>query len=460
MHTGKICSISIFNKKFYLNAVNGFLESLAENHKNKNNERFSNFKEAVIKILELRIDNAYPGCDGIINIDIYLTEDYIEISINDKGIPCWIDDFKSEKVDSIGMENLGKDGQRIFVRMYLMNKIVFKEPDPYPEMKVLDTNISIKRVETEQDVLEAIRCIYSEYGYSYSYQKFYYVDSFMNSIKKNKIMSFLAVNEHGQTAGHFALVFSDKFKNMPEISTVVTRKEFRGLGLFAKFMDYSIELGKANNFRALMGQPVAFHPMSQKAFIKAGFTATSLLLSYINAEIESEYNKNNQRLDLFASIKILDESACSVIYPPEEIKLFIENIFKKANYSYEIGGRTSKAKETQINVHTSRHLKTTRIILSSADDFFERILRETVKDSIKNKLDMVELMISLNDPSCEYAYEIAKKCDFKLSGILPGSETADYIIMQLLLSSDYDYDCLIAVGDYEDLKNEIVELNK
>mgnify|MGYP002512756387 CR=1 FL=1 len=94
----------------------------------------------------------------------------------------------------------------------------------------------------------------------------------------------------------------------------------------------------------------------------------------------------------------------------------LENIFKKANYSYEIGGRTSKAKETQINVHTSRHLKTTRIILSSADDFFERILRETVKDSIKNKLDMVELMISLNAPSCEYAYEIAKKCPTSTGG--------------------------------------------
>ena len=358
------------------------------------------------------------------------------------------------------MENLGKDGQRIFVRMYMLNMIVFKEPDPFPEMQVLDTNISIKRVETEKDVLEAIRCIYSEYGYSYSYQKFYYVESFMNAIKKKEIMSFLAVNEHGQTAGHFALLFSDKFKNMPEISTVVTRKEFRGLGLFAKFMDYSIELGKANNFRALMGQPVAFHSMSQKAFIKAGFTATSLLLSYINAEIESEYNKNKQRMDLFAAVKILDESACGVIYPPEEIKSFIENILTKANYNYQIGAKAAKAKETQINVHTSRHLKMTRIILSAADDFFERVLRETVKDSIKNKLDMIELMISLNTPSCEFAYRIAKKCDFKISGILPGSEIADYIIMQLLLASDYDYDSLIAVGDYEDLKNEIIDLNK
>lgn len=460
MLTGKICSISILNKNFYINAIMSFLDSLADNHKNIDNGRYLCFKEAVKEILILRVENAYPGCDGVINIDLSLTEDYIEISVNDKGVPFWIDAFQSDKVDSVGMENLGKDGQRIFVRMDILNKIEFKEPEPYPEIQVLDTNISIKPVLTEQDVLEAIRCIYSEYGYTYSYQKFYYIDSFMNAIKKKEIMSFLAVNEHGQTAGHFALVFSDSLKNMPEISTVVTRKEFRGLGLFAKFMDYCMELGKEHNFRAFMGQPVAFHPMSQKAFIKSGFTASALLLSYIDADIESEYNKNKQRLDLFSSIKILDNSACSVIYPPKDLFYFIDKIFKNANYNYRIGGVSMQGKETQITVNTNRHLKMTRIILSSADEFFEKVLRETVKDSIKNKNDMIELMISLNEPSCEYAYEIAKKCKFRLSGILPGSETADYIIMQLLLSSDYHYDHLVTVGDYEELTKDIIELNK
>ena len=131
----------------------------------------------------------------------------------------------------------------------------------------------------------------------------------MTLIKNKEIMSFLAVNDHGQTAGHFLLAFSDLYKNMPEVSTVVVKKEFRGLGLFAKFMDYCDEIGKEHGFRALMGQPVTFHPMSQKAFLRAGYTATSLLMSYINPEIESEYNKDGERLGLSVSVKMLDEDA-------------------------------------------------------------------------------------------------------------------------------------------------------
>lgn len=460
MLSGKICSLSILNRKFYINAVMNFIDSLAENHKHIDKDRYNRFRDAISDLLKLRIENAYPGSEGIINIDISLTEDYVEISINDKGVPFWMDSFQSETVDCLGMENLGKDGQRIFARMDILNKIIFKKPEPYPEIQVLDTNISIKPVKTKSDALEAIRCIYSEYGYSYSYQKFYYIDSFINAIEKNEIMSFLAVNEHGQTAGHFALVFSDTLKNMPEISTVVTRKEFRGLGLFSKFMDYCMELGKTNNFRALMGQPVAFHPMSQKSFIKAGFTATSLLLAYINSEIESEYNKNKQRLDLFVGIKILDKSAQSVIYPPETLKPFIEKIFKKANYNYKIGDLNTLSDATQIFVNTNRHLKTTKILLTSAGMDFEKMLRDTVKDSIQNKNDMIELMISLNEPSCEYAYNVAKNCNFKLSGILPGSETADYLIMQMLISSDYNYNQLVTVGDYEELTKDVIDLNR
>ena len=126
MLSGKICSLSILNKKFYINAVMSFIDSLAENHKHIDKDRYNRFRDTISDLLKLRIENAYPGSEGIINIDISLTEDYVEISINDKGVPFWMDSFQSETVDCLGMENLGKDGQRIFARMDILNKIIFK----------------------------------------------------------------------------------------------------------------------------------------------------------------------------------------------------------------------------------------------------------------------------------------------------------------------------------------------
>ena len=130
--------------------------------------------------------------------------------------------------------------------------------------QALDANIRIREVQTEQDVIEAIRCIYHEYGYSYSYEKLYYVDNFMDLIRKGQLRSFLAVNDHGQIAGHFALAFSEEFPRMPEIATVVINRQFRGMKLFSTFIEHSLQVAAQMKMRAVMGQPTAFHPMSQR----------------------------------------------------------------------------------------------------------------------------------------------------------------------------------------------------
>ncbi len=472
----KLASIEIQNRKFYINAVLNFLDSVVSNHQNFEFGRYNRLRYVVGEILETRIKKAYPNSNGTIVVDFFLSNDCFEVSIKDKGIPAWTDFSYSKNLDitdknslrnyvldlwmdDIGMEKLGKDGQRIYVRMNLLHHLEFKTPKPYEEIEVLDTNISIKPVETVEDAIEAIRCIYSEYGYSYSYEKLYYIDSFMNMLKNKELMSFLAVNEHGQTAGHFALAFSDTFKNMPEISTVVTRKEFRGLGLFAKFMNYCMELGKKNGYRALMGQPVAFHPMSQKAFLKSDFTATSLLLAYIGSDIESEYNKDNKRLDLFASVKLLDESAKSTAYPPTELKPFVDKVYKKLGWDYKLCDDFNLQDNTEINIDHNNSLKSTKIVVEGVSDDIEEILTDIVKDSIHRKHEMIEMLISLNNPSCEYCYNAAKKCNFVFSGIIPGGENSDYLVMQMLIGTDCHYDHLVTVGDFEELKTDIIALN-
>ena len=478
MKKRKIAALEISNRNFYISAVLNFFDAIAARHTTHEFSRYNRLRYVTGEILKRRIEKAYPGADGIITVEFYLTEEYIEVSVKDKGVPAWAD-FSYDKehidvsdkekmqnfildvmVDGFGMEKLGKEGQRIFVRMNLLNKIAFRAPEPYAETEVMDTNITIKPVNTYEDAIEAIRCIYSEYGYSYSYEKLYYIESFMNAIKNKEIMSFLAVNEHGQTAGHFALAFSDTFKNMPEISTVVIRKEFRGLGLFAKFMDYSMELGQELGFRALMGQPVAFHPFSQKAFLRSEFTATAVLLAYIDSAIESEYNKNNERLDLFASVKLLDNSIHSVLYPPEEICSFTQGVFERMGMSYELKGEAVLAENTEISIETSSRMKSTKMIIMAAGDDLEQMLRDAVKDSIRGRNEMIEVFISLNDPSCSHAYDCAKRCGFAFSGILPGGETADYIVMQMLVGADCSYCQLVTVGEFEELTNNIVEINK
>ena len=108
--------------------------------------------------------------------ELSIVDDYLEVSVRDKGVPQWIDfsydehlissdtenfqKFVLDKcIDCVGLEKLGKDGQRVYVRQKIRNPINFETPQPYELTKPLDTNITIKAVETQEDAIEAIRCI-------------------------------------------------------------------------------------------------------------------------------------------------------------------------------------------------------------------------------------------------------------------------------------------------------------
>ena len=477
MENKKIATLEISNNRLFIPAVLSFIDSLISQHRDYDIARCNQLRFIMTRMLLNRIENAYPNSKGMLAVELSIVDDYLEISVRDKGVPLWVDfsydehlissdtetfqKFVLDKcIDIAGVEKLGKNGQRVFVRQKIHNPFKFEAPRPYSETKPLDTNITIKPVVTEQDAIEAIRCIYSEYGYSYAYEKLYYVDNLKRMIEDGELMSFLAVNEHGQTAGHFALAFSDLFKNMPELSTVVTRREFRGLGLFAKFIDYAEKIAKEKGIRAIMAQPVAFHPISQKAFLRSGYTATSLLLSYISSDIESEYNKNDERLDLFACIKMLDEDATAVFYPPCEIKDFVAKVCEKSGLKAEFKDDKHLALHTIVRIEDNVPLKMKRIILSEAGEDVEKTIKDTLADSVRRKHEMLELFISLRHPSCEEAYTVAKKCRFTLSGILPGAENDDYIIMQLLIKSVRSYDQLVTVGEFEELTQDIKALTE
>lgn len=471
MEMEKVASLEIWNDTSYVNPVMSFLDAMASQF-GADILRYNRLRFVLCGMLRIRIETSYPGERGLLYVELYRSQMEFEISIRDKGVPGWQDfSYDLEQVindemalrnyvldqcvDGIGIEKLGKEGQRIYVRQRIRKSIEFKKPEPYQQMEVLDQNISIRPVETEQDAIEAIRCIYSEYGYSYSYENLYYVDSFLRAVRDGQFLSFLAVNEHGQTAGHFALSFSELFKDMPEISSVVIRKEFRGLKLFTKFVDHCVKIGGERHFRALMGQPVAYHTASQKVVASAGFTATSLLMSYIASDLESEYNKG-ERLDLCASVLIMDEEARSAVYPPRELIPFIRKMYDRLGWKYEICEEDHPARSTKIKIQDNSVLRMTRIVLEEAGEDLAQLLRDTVRDVIHKKNEMIELMISLNSPSCACGYRAARECEFAVSGVIPGGGNGDYLLMQLLPGEEFDYDRLVLFGEFEELRDDII----
>ena len=138
MERKKIASLEIYNNDAYIMPVLHFLDSIIMSNKNLDYTRYLQLQFVVGKILALRIKRAYPNSKGSITVELFLTDAYIEVSIRDKGVPGWqelsydiarvdnnIEDFEKMVIDKytdgFGMEKLGKDGQRIFIRKNIIN---------------------------------------------------------------------------------------------------------------------------------------------------------------------------------------------------------------------------------------------------------------------------------------------------------------------------------------------------
>ena len=180
-----------------------------------------------------------------------------------------------------------------------------------------------------------------------------------------------------------------------------------------------------------------------------------MLLSYINSDNESEYNENGERLDLFACVKIVDQSASCTIYPPKEIWDFTAEIYKNLGLKAELADTGSETYESRITIEENCILNMRRVIIYESGDDIKSLIEDAVKNAIHHKNEMIELLISLRNPSCSNTYNAAKDCRFILSGLLPGGENDDYIVMQLLLRSPRRYDQLVTEGGFEKLTNDI-----
>ena len=73
----------------------------------------------------------------------------------------------------------------------------------YPEEKLLDANITVRKTAEENDeIIKVIECIYAAYGYSYGRAKLYNLDNFRSLLKSGDFYSYIAVNESRQVLAH------------------------------------------------------------------------------------------------------------------------------------------------------------------------------------------------------------------------------------------------------------------
>lgn len=467
----QLVNLSFINHERYLPATLDLIGKTAK-ALGLPHEKVNNLVLVAEELILRRLKNAFEK-RGYLTMELACNEKEFEFSLQDKGTPYWSVAAKigelvynpklSDKsydqirqmVDFIGTEFLGLAGQKTIIRMNIP-RVEIRERT-FSENKPKDLNFHIIEVTSEQEILQAELCIWDEYGYSYSFEKFYQPPLLKETIESGEIRSYLVLNEHGEVAGHYALMFSRNHPGLPELASVVVRHNFRRYGVFSMMMAHGVEQAQKLGYPALLTKPVLYHTATQHVATKLGFVPTAVAFDHLFDKVESEYN-HGKRLSVACSVLLFQEKAAT-LYAPVELQPLIEQIYQKLGKDYQFVLEESKSLNETSCVRSDSDCLTQSggITVEVIGKDFAAIIKEIDRDFTARKIEVVEALLPLEKTGCQEGYRLLKELGYFFTGVIPGGVTGDLLMMQKVITALPSCEGIVTEAPYTELVTAILK---
>lgn len=325
--------------------------------------------------------------------------------------------------------------------------------------ELLDREFSCRLVENnEEDIIRALNCIYSHYGYNYLHQGLYDLDYFSEVLENGRFVAAVAENEHDQVMGFGALDAHPWFPGLMEMGGLVANPLARGNGIGDMLDDYRIEIGRNKGIKGLFSTPVMPNPVSQKLLSRHGFIPTGMYFHAGGPASLGDSGDGIHPMDCGFSVYIYDKDTVHRIFAPEECKEFIENVYDEVGLKYEIPEINSKpASETKMffNHEIKENLLEVKIS-DIGNDYTERI-EELPLDMNDKEVEAIMLLMNMGDPMCPECYEYLRNRGFIFTGLIPGGD--DELMIMEYLKYDIDKDAIAIRPDYKVIMDRVLKIS-
>jgi serine/threonine-protein kinase RsbW len=425
------------------------------------------------------IKNAFaPHEESSIDITFLRRPDGIEITIHDMGLPydpnmapsydpaqsIFDQDMEGlgnfliqQSVNEYAFHNLGIKGKEMVLVKYFDTPCIIEESPPAepeiakpPEKKDrphIDFDI---RTMKPEEAIEVCRCIYDSYGYSYANENIYYPERVAAMNESGKLKSAVAVTQHGEMGGHFALIF---YTHLPaEVGIAVTKKKFRGQGFARQLGEFLSEEAMRDGLKGLQIKEVTAHPYTQKFCQKLGYSDCGILLGHSPKTLSFKgiADTLKQRNSDVLGFKYLAPPQPVTIYPPPRHREMIEHLYESIGAPVECAAAERSAPEKDqcvmhVEVHALRSLAEIFVLAYGPD--LLHALRQELRKLFSDEIRVVELYLQLEHPMTTAITDDLEKMGFIFTGILPQTAMGETLIMQYFNGVHIEYDELVIISD-------------
>ncbi len=373
-------------------------------------------------------------------------------------------------VDEVSYINLGKDGKEIILFKYLdkksikdvITKLEIKnaEKDKKQPLPVGSVDFKVRRMKPEE-AIDVSKCAYTTYGLTYVHEDIYFPERIRDMNIKGELISYVAVSDRNEIMGHIALEIEDRDPKFPQLGMAFVNPKFQGHGCMRVMNTKMIKDAENDDFYGIYARGVTTHPYSQKVIEKFGFNDMAIFLSSgVGREYKGISDDETRRESVVIMGLYLHPLEEMIIYYPKKHTNIIKRIYDNLNLKpkfIEVNQKKINEKNQSIikvSIDNVSHIAIIKVIEYGKDVLFE--IKETLNDFCHKRYETIYLYLKLSDPlTAKYSPEF-EKMNFFFSGIMPGSNNNDELVLQYLNNYVVDYDKVVVNSDFgKELKEYI-----
>lgn len=389
------------------------------------------------------------------------SEDF-KVSVTDKGIPYILSDRQREMVktgivDSFSLEQLGGDGQRItfsFKRDDVEKNVPFALD--MVETELFDEDYTFSELgDSDEEIIEAIKCLHSNYGFDYGYKELYNIGKFREKMHKGDIIPMVLRNAHGQYVSFIILRRFSMLDGVYEGGSMVTKPFARGRGLASIMMSRTQAYAREKGVPCAIGLPTMEHPISQRMANKHGDIPCAILWDYV-------VTGDGRCIDVACGVQVNVKDRTHKLYISNEaisvVKKITDGVGLDCEFVTDVDCMIPDGTTTELEYRLEAHFGLLSIRIKRCGyDIISSI--RAITDAVGlDQLEKIYIYMKANDRGSIYAYEALRNNGYYFCGMIPGTADGDYLLMERFREKP-DPSEPVAEPGYRELLDELVSIN-
>ncbi|WP_319541392.1 ATP-binding protein [uncultured Pseudodesulfovibrio sp.] len=413
--------------------------------------------------------------DERIHIEFFIEEDFLVISIREKGIP--FDLQQAERYTPDCLENMNKPGLGTLLMHQSMDSVELfvhgregketrlKKRLAYGTLpqELLDTKtvthgkkrITVKepdvRLTTVKELPEVCRLAWRCYGYTQE-DFLYDLDALTKKVEHNEFLSVAAFDpDSGAMIGHAGFKYHDPAVKVPELGLAFVDPTYRSPDMPKQMARLLFDLAEAEGDLGIFDCSVTTHTFSQKGMHAMGSRPCSLFLGIAASGMQAkELGTSKQEKGSVINHYFAFDRSPKTIYVPRRHTAMVSEIYEwlEVPRKIEHGDTQPPTGESSVSVFPlPDELNVAFIIVHAIGENTRQDVAEGLLRCKQDRRDAVYAFLPLGVSSSPRLVEECEKMGFSFAGIMPHIHDGDDRILMQYIDVRLDLDAIRVYGD-------------